>query len=96
MKSFEKSEGLIFRPFQNALAVSDSQHHGINRLVKLSLVVEGKVIKYYKHFKLTQSTQKHHEFILTLAHDTLGERQTHTLEEANKFLGKKINSCHFV
>lgn len=79
-----------FRPSQNADGISENHHTGINRLVKLSLVIEGKVIKYYKHFKLKQSAQRHHEFTLTLAHDTLGDRQTHTLEEANKFLGKRL------
>ncbi|MFN4365896.1 type VI secretion system Vgr family protein [Chryseobacterium hispalense] len=79
-----------FRPSQNADGISENHHAGINRLVKLSLVIEGKVIKYYKHFRLTQSTRKHHEFSLTLAHDALGDRQTHTLEEANKFLGKRL------
>lgn len=79
-----------FRPSQNADGISENHHAGINRLVKLSLVIEGKVIKYYKHFKLTQSTGKHHEFSVTLAHDALGDRQTHTLEEANKFLGKRL------
>jgi len=81
-----------FRPSQNADGVSENHHAGINRLVKLSLVIEGKVIKYYKHFKLTQSTRRHHEFSVTLAHDTLGDRQTHTLEEANKFLGKRLTA----
>lgn len=79
-----------FRPSQNADGISENHHAGINRLVKLSLVIEGKVIKYYKHLRLTQSTRKHHEFSLTLAHDALGDRQTHTLEEANKFLGKRL------
>lgn len=79
-----------FRPSQNADGISENHHAGINRLVKLSIVIEGKVIKYYKHFKLTQSTKRHHEFSLTLAHDALGDRQTHTLEEANKFLGKRL------
>ena len=60
--------------------------------MKLSLVIEGKVIKYYKHFKLKQSAQRHHEFTLTLAHDTLGNNQNHTLEEANKFLGKRLTA----
>ncbi len=50
------------------------------------------MIKYYKHFKLKQSTKRHHEFTLTLAHDTLGERQTHSLEDANKFLGKRLTA----
>lgn len=79
-----------FRPSQNADGISENHHAGVNRLVKLSLVIEGKVIKYYKHFKLTQSARKHHEFSVTLAHDALGDRQTHTLEEANKFLGKRL------
>ncbi len=79
-----------FRPSQNADGISENHHAGINRLVKLSLVIEGQVIKYYKHFKLTQSTRKHHEFSVTLAHDALGDRQTHTLDEANKFLGKRL------
>lgn len=88
----EQARGTSFRPSQNADGVSENHHTGINRLVKLSLVIEGKVIKYYKHFKLKQSAQRHHEFILTLAHDTLGDRQTHTLEEANKFLGKRLTA----
>ncbi|GAA4152175.1 phage baseplate assembly protein V [Chryseobacterium ginsenosidimutans] len=81
-----------FRPSQNADGISENHHAGINRLVKLSLVIEGKVIKYYKHFKLTQSSRRHHEFSLALAHDALGDRQTHTLEEANKFLGKRLTA----
>jgi hypothetical protein len=81
-----------FRPSQNADGISENHHAGINRLVKLSLVIEGKVIKYYKHFKLVQSSRRHHEFSLALAHDALGDRQTHTLEEANKFLGKRLTA----
>jgi len=92
MNTSEKNGGSVFRPSQNAAGISENHHTGINRLVKLSLVIEGKVIKYYKHFKLNQSSQKHHEFTLTLAHDTLGDRQTHTLEEANKFLGKRLTA----
>ncbi|WP_294208605.1 phage baseplate assembly protein V [uncultured Chryseobacterium sp.] len=81
-----------FRPSQNADGISENHHNGINRLVKLSLVVEGQVIRYYKHFRLKQSTRKHHEFTLTLAYDALGNRQTHTLDEANKFLGKRLTA----
>ncbi|WP_223607066.1 type VI secretion system Vgr family protein [Chryseobacterium sp. OSA05B] len=81
-----------FRPSQNADGISENHHTGINRLVKLSLVVEGKIIKFYKHFRLKQSAQRHHEFTLILAHDALGDRQTHTLEEANKFLGKRLTA----
>jgi len=92
MNTSAKNGGSTFRPSQNAAGISENHHTGINRLVKLSLVIEGKVIKYYKHFKLRQSARKHHEFTLTLAHDTLGDRQNHTLEEANKFLGKRLTA----
>ncbi|MGI9653543.1 Vgr family protein, partial [Chryseobacterium sp. RLHN22] len=92
MNTSPTNGGSTFRPSQNAAGISENHHTGINRLVKLSLVIEGKVIKYYKHFKLTQSATKHHEFTLTLAHDTLGDRQNHTLEEANKFLGKRLTA----
>ncbi len=88
----EKSRGASFRPVQNADGISESHHIGINRLVKLSLIIEGKMIRYYKHFQLKQSAQRHHEFCVTLSHDALGDRQTHTLEEANKFLGKRLTA----
>jgi hypothetical protein len=81
-----------FRPSQNADGISQNHHTGINRLVKLSLVIEGKVIKYYKHFQLNQSTKRHHQFSVTLAHDALGDRQTHTLGRSNKFLGKRLTA----
>lgn len=84
------SSDKLFRPSQNADGVAEHHHSGINRLVKLSVVIEGKVISHYKHFRLTQSAQKHHEFSLTLAHDALDSRQSHTLEEANTFLGKRL------
>ncbi|WP_312079330.1 phage baseplate assembly protein V [Chryseobacterium sp.] len=92
MKSSEINRGQNFRPSQNAAGVLQNHHQGINRLVKLSLVVEGKVIKYYKNFKLSQSAQRHHEFSLTLAHDAIDGQQNHTLEQANEFLGKRLTA----
>ncbi|WP_411812206.1 type VI secretion system Vgr family protein [Chryseobacterium scophthalmum] len=74
----------------NALAIPTSQILGINRVVKLDLVIEGQVIKHFKHFKLSQSAIKHHEFSITLAHDTLGSAENHNLEEAQNFLGKRL------
>jgi hypothetical protein len=59
-------------------------------VVKLDICNEGKAIKHFKHFKLTQSADKHHEFSLTLAHDTLGSAENHNLEEAQNFLGKEL------
>ena len=74
----------------NAEAIPKSFIAGINRVVKLDVVIEGQIIKHFKHFKLIQSAAKHHEFNLTLAHDTLGNAENHNLEEAQNFLGKRI------
>ncbi len=88
----ENTRDAYFRPTQNADGISGNHHSGINRLVKLSLVIEGQVIKYYKSFKLTQSAVRHHEFALTLANDAFGNRQSHVLEDANKLLGKRLTA----
>ncbi|WP_426276645.1 type VI secretion system Vgr family protein [Chryseobacterium sp. S-02] len=74
----------------NAAAIPTSEILGINRVVKLDIVIEGKEIQHFKHFKLTQSAVKHHEFFLTLSYDTLGSAENHNLEEAQNFLGKRI------
>lgn len=74
----------------NAAAIPTSEILGINRVVKLDIIIEGKVIQHFKHFKLTQSAVKHHEFSLTLSYDTLGNAENHNLEEAQNFLGKRI------
>lgn len=74
----------------NASAIPQSQISGINRVVKLEIIIEGKTVKHFKHFKLTQSAVKHHEFNLMLAHDSLGNAENHNLEEAQNFLGKRI------
>ena len=74
----------------NATAIPENQILGINRVVKLDIVVEGKVVKHFKHFHLKQSATKHHEFSLMLAYDTLGNAENHNLEEAQNFLGKRI------
>ena len=74
----------------NAQGIPDNAVAGINRVVKLEIFVEGKAIKFFKHFKLKQSAVKHHEFDLILAHDTLGSAENHNLEEAQSFLGKRI------
>ncbi|MCA6068468.1 phage baseplate assembly protein V [Chryseobacterium sp. RG1] len=74
----------------NAAAIPTSEILGINRVVKLDIVIEGKEIRHFKHFKLIQSAVKHHEFSLTLSYDTLGSAENHNLEEAQNFLGKRI------
>jgi uncharacterized protein involved in type VI secretion and phage assembly len=74
----------------NAGSIPKSELLGINRVVKLEIIIEGKIIKHFKHFKLTQSAVKHHEFNLMLAHDALGGAENHNLEQAQNFLGKRI------
>jgi len=74
----------------NADKIAENHIAGVQRLVKLDIVVEGKIIKHFKHFRLVQSVRKHHNFELTLAHDSLGELQNHDLQEAQSFLGKRL------
>lgn len=74
----------------NAEAISQSYIAGINRVIKLDVIIEGQIINHFKHFKLVQSATRHHEFSLMLAHDTLGKPENHNLEEAQRFLGKRI------
>ncbi|WP_160139793.1 type VI secretion system Vgr family protein [Chryseobacterium sp. c4a] len=74
----------------NSEKISENHIPGINRVVKLDIVIEGKMIKHFKHFRLQQSVKKHHNFELTLAHDTLDGVQNHDLEEAQRFLGKRL------
>ncbi len=64
---------------------------GINRMVRLDIHIEGRPIKYFKHFKLSQNATKHHQFEIILAHDTLGSAENHNLEEVQNFLGRRIN-----
>ncbi|MCY0976722.1 phage baseplate assembly protein V [Chryseobacterium wangxinyae] len=74
----------------NANAIPSSQILGINRVVRLDVVIEGKLIKHFKHFELKQSAVRHHQFSLMLAHDSLGSAENHNLEEAQNFLGKRL------
>ncbi|KMQ64593.1 Vgr family protein [Chryseobacterium angstadtii] len=74
----------------NSEKISENDVAGINRVVRLDIVIEGQIIKHFKHFKLNQSAKKHHEFELTLAHDSLGKTQNHNLLEAQKFLGQRL------
>lgn len=76
----------------NAKAIPGSQLQGLNRVVQLDIVVEGKPIPHFKHFQLKQSATRHHEFSLLLAHDSLGNAENHHLEEAQNFLGKRITA----
>ncbi|MDR2238251.1 MAG: phage baseplate assembly protein V [Chryseobacterium sp.] len=95
MKKKNTSEEIFFKPDgyrapDNADVIKENSIAGINRVVKLQCIVNGKIIRHFKDFKLIQSTKKHHEFELVLAHDSLEQRQDHTLEDVNKFLGGRL------
>ncbi|WP_294328644.1 phage baseplate assembly protein V [uncultured Chryseobacterium sp.] len=74
----------------NSDKISENHIPGINRVVKLDIVIDGKPISHFKHFCLQQSAKTHHQFELTLAHDSLGETQNHNLEQAKQFFGKRL------
>lgn len=74
----------------NADKIAENHIAGVQRLVKLDIVIEGKIIKHFKHFRLVQSVRKHHNFELTLAHDSLDGLQNHDLQDAQSFLGKRL------
>ncbi len=81
---------LNLKSSHTARAVSEHQLRGINRQVKLSVIIEGKVISHYRHLSLEQYSHTHHHFELELSHDTLGAEENHQLQSANRFLGKRI------
>lgn len=74
----------------NAQLINDNLVLGVAHLVKLTLVVEGRQIKNFKHFTLSQSASKHHHFTLILDHDALGEPESHYMDNAQQLLGKRI------
>ncbi|WP_336960507.1 type VI secretion system Vgr family protein [Chryseobacterium contaminans] len=74
----------------NSDKISENHIPGINRVVKIDIVIDGKPISHFKHFCLQQSAKTHHQFELTLAHDSLGEVQNHNLEQAKQFFGKRL------
>lgn len=81
-----------YNPPNNAKGIKENHISGINRVVKLEIVIDGKVVKSFKHFKLKQSAVRHHEFELILPYDALSEKQDYQLEDANKFLGKRLTT----
>ncbi|ASK29657.1 Vgr family protein [Chryseobacterium sp. T16E-39] len=78
------------KSISNSEKISENNIAGINRVIKLDIVIDGHIIKHFKHFKLEQSAKTHHNFELTLAHDSLGKAQNHNLLESQKFLGQRL------
>ncbi len=97
MKKNNNPEDVFFKPDHykapnNSQGIKDNHIAGINRVVKVGIHIEGKKIEQFNHFKLKQSATTHHEFELILPHDALSERQNHQLDQANKFLGKRLTT----
>lgn len=63
---------------------------GVSHLTLVKIVIDGQMIRHYKHFQMNQSAVQHHSFSLTLDHDALGTPQDHQLAEAQGMLGKRI------
>jgi len=74
----------------NSVLIAANELMGVSHLVKLTIVVEGRLIASYKDFRLTQHTGGHHQFTLVLDHDSLGAVEDHHMEQAQKLLGKRI------
>lgn len=74
----------------NASAITENQLLGINRVVNLKIIIEGKIIKHYHHFSLSQSAVNHHSFVLKLPFDALNGAENHELSKAQEFLGKRL------
>ncbi len=71
-------------------ALTECDVFGVSHLTQLTIIVEGKQITHYKKFELHQKATWHHEFELTLSHDSLGSVQDHQMEDAKKLMGKRI------
>ncbi|MGG5639280.1 type VI secretion system Vgr family protein [Myroides sp. C20-1] len=74
----------------NAAAIAQHYIPGVNQLVDVKFIAEGKVLVNYKSFELKQSTQTHHSFVVSFSHDCLGVKETYHMEEAQKLLGKRL------
>ena len=84
------SVGLEKNIISNATAIKEHFRLGINHLVKLTIVVEGQLLRNYKSFELIQSTKTHHEFKLELSHDALGMEETYRMNHSKDLLGKRL------
>ena len=90
MNNYFKSQ---FNHPDNAQKIIKNQILGLQRVVKLSFIIDGKeIVDNFKSFKLSQSATNHHQFELVLDFDVLSNPQNHNLEDAQKFLGKSITT----
>ncbi|WP_255493789.1 type VI secretion system Vgr family protein [Myroides sp. WP-1] len=86
-------EGSIFstkRIYSNAIAIAKHYIPGVNQLVDVKFIAEGKELVNYKSFELVQSTQAHHSFVVSFSCDCLGTKETYRMDEAQKLLGKHL------
>lgn len=74
----------------NATALIHHLIHGVNHLVQVTFIAEGKELINYKHFELNQSSKTHHAFTASFSHDSLQTEETYQMEEAQHLLGKRL------
>ena len=73
-----------------AKTIADYSSIGVNPLVDIKIVIEGIECKGFKEFKLQQSIQDHHTFVLLLPYHALGENETYQMEQTQELLGKRM------
>ena len=66
--------------------------HGINRHVKLEIILDGLVIPHFLSYHLNQYTQTHHAFELSLPYDALGQAEDYNLEQLDRFIGRRLTT----
>lgn len=74
----------------NAATIAHHLIHGVNHLVQVTFVAEGKELIHYKHFELNQSSKTHHVFTASFSHDSLQTEETYQMEEAQHLVGKRL------
>lgn len=89
---FDEGEGFFSKsPIRSNVATLVNHFiPGVNPLVKLTFIAEGKKLKNYKSFELKQRADAHHEFIASFSHDCLEVEETYEMEEAQKLLGNRL------
>lgn len=70
--------------------IADHSSIGVNPLVDIKIVIEGIECRGYKEFKLQQSVQDHHTFVLLLPYHALGENETYHMKQTQELLGKRM------
>lgn len=90
-KAYLEQNSPVYSTARNqAKAIANHLHFGINPLVDVKIVIEGMECNGLRTFQLQQSSQEHHSFVLVLSPHALGKLETYRLEQAQDLLGKRL------